>query len=78
MQEQQIIARRLISTLDAAELQLLVATVRGMSAKDAAAATGLVLEVAKRARSSMMKKLGAGRAADAVRIGLIARVDLAN
>jgi FixJ family two-component response regulator len=78
VEDQQIVARRLVSTLDATELQMLLDLMRGMSAKDTAAATGIDVDTVERSRTCMMKKLGAGRAADAVRIGLYARLQLTN
>lgn len=74
----EIAARRLVGTLSTEELQLLIALVRGMSALDMTASTGLDAGQVDRARASMMSKLGATRAAEAVRIGVLARVDLVN
>jgi FixJ family two-component response regulator len=76
VEEQQIVARRLVSTLEATELRILLALMRGMSAKDTAAATGFDIDTVERSRACMLKKLGADRAADAVRIGLYARLQL--
>lgn len=71
-------ARRLVGTLDATELQILHCLVRGMSEKGTAELTGIQLEDVGRSKASMMKKLKATRSADAVRIGLYAALDVPN
>lgn len=78
LNDHQLVARRLVGTLDATELQILHCLVRGMSEKGAAALTGVRLDELRRFTSSMMKKLKATRTADAVRIGLYAALDLPN
>jgi FixJ family two-component response regulator len=78
LDDHQAVARRLVGTLDATELQILHCLVRGMSEKGAAALTGVRLDELRRFTSSMMKKLKATRTADAVRIGLYAALDLPN
>ena len=78
LEQAEIAARHLVRTLDIDELQLLVALVRGMSARDVAAGTGLDAGEVESTRTTMMRKLGAARTADAVRIGILAHVDLMN
>lgn len=69
-------AMRLVRTLDATELQILRALVRGMSLKSTATMMGIPLDRIEHARATMMKKLKAARTADVVRIGLYAGLDL--
>lgn len=69
---------RLIGDLDANERQILACLVRGMSNRHIAVASEMSLEDVESVRASMMTKLLAKRAADAVRIGLLAGVDRAN
>lgn len=70
------VARRLVAALDATELEILVGMVRGMSERDIAALLEIELERFGRYRTSLMNKLEARRASDAVRVGLHAGVDL--
>lgn len=78
LDEAEIAARRLVARLTPDELQLLVALVRGMSARDVAAGTGLDTHEIEGIQATMMAKLDATATADAVRIGLLAHVDLMN
>lgn len=78
MDDDQVVARRLVGILDATELQILHCLVRGMSVKGTAVLTGIQLEDVVRSKASMMKKLKAKRTADAVRIGLYAALDVPN
>ena len=75
-EDHQAIAARLVGSLDAAERQVLVCLVRGMSKKDTAALMRLRLEDVERCHISMMSKLNAGKSVDAVRIGLEAGLHL--
>jgi FixJ family two-component response regulator len=75
LEDQQILARRLVKDLDAAEEQILRFVVRGLSDRQIAAATSSDWENVRRFRASLMMKLNARTAADAVRIGLYAEVD---
>jgi FixJ family two-component response regulator len=75
LEDQQILARRLVGGLDAVEEQILRFIVRGLSDREIAAATSNDREIVGRFRASLMKKLNAKTAADAVRIGLYAEVD---
>lgn len=75
MEDYELVARRLVSALDATELEILGGMVRGMSDRDIAALLEIEPESFGRYRSSMMNKLGARRACDAVRVGLHAGVD---
>lgn len=78
LDDHQVVARRLVGTLDAIELQILHCLVRGISESGAAALMGVRLDEVRRFTSSMMKKLRATRTADAVRIGLYAALDSPN
>ena len=75
MEDKEILAARLVRGLDAAERQILAFVVRGMSNKEIAGVTGSDPEDVRRHRASMMEKLNARTAADAVRIGLVAGLD---
>ena len=76
MEDQKIVARGLVESLDAAELLLLRCLVRGMSARTGASVLGISLDEVEVTRASMMRKLGAVATADAVRIGIFAGLDL--
>ncbi len=76
MEDQKIVARGLVESLDAAELLLLRCLVRGMSSRSGASVLGVTLDEFEVTRASMMRKLGAVATADAVRIGIYAGVDL--
>lgn len=78
LEDYQAGARRLVSTLDAAELQLLVCIVCGMSNREIATLMVIALESVERSRAVMRKKLNARTTADAVRVGLYAGVDRLN
>lgn len=68
-------ARHFVGTLDASERRILACLVGGMSAKAIAESLGEAPGDVERARAALMKKLGASRTADAVRIGLYAGIE---
>jgi FixJ family two-component response regulator len=76
LEDHEILARRLVGTLNATELQVLRCLVGGMSNKHICGVAGLSMAEVERARAAMMDKLNARRTADAVRLGLFAGVDL--
>ena len=76
VEEQEVLARRLVANLNASQVQLLECLVRGMSDADIAAAVGITLDAARLSRTTTLTKLSARSIADAVRIGLYAGVDL--
>jgi FixJ family two-component response regulator len=76
VETQEVLARRLVASLNASEAQLLECLVRGMSDADIAAALGITLGAARLSRTATLTKLSARSIADAVRIGLDAGVDL--
>jgi FixJ family two-component response regulator len=74
LEEYENVARRLVATLGADELEVLRCLVRGMSGRDIAAITSNGPGDFERISASMMEKLNARRIVDAVRIGLYAGV----
>lgn len=76
LEDYEIIARRLVGTLNTIELHILRCLVSGMSNKDIAVEAGISIAEVERVRATTMKRLSAVRTADAVRIGLYAEVDL--
>lgn len=76
MEDYEVVARRLVGALDGIEFQILECMVRGMSNREIAEQMGIEPETLERFRSSMMTRLNAKRASDAVRIGLHAGLDM--
>uniref|UniRef100_UPI00140C8AB5 LuxR C-terminal-related transcriptional regulator n=1 Tax=Altererythrobacter segetis TaxID=1104773 RepID=UPI00140C8AB5 len=64
----------LIAALTATERQILSALVQGRSIKSIAMMLSLPLDETESARDVLMEKLSARTVADAVRIGLLARI----
>ena len=69
-------AMRVVSTLDATELLVLIGLGKGVSKKAIATASNLSLDDVETKVSSLMKKLNARSTADAVRIAIYASLSL--
>jgi FixJ family two-component response regulator len=73
-ERRRLAAERLVAGLDPSERLFLHDLLEGMSVGAIAAASGKSLPDAEHTLGSLMKKLNAGTIADAVRIGLYARL----
>ena len=69
-------AMRVVSTLDAAELLVLISLGKGVSRKAIATALNLSLDDVETKVASLMKKLNARSTADAVRTAIYANISL--
>ncbi len=75
-EERMLSAMRVVSTLDAAELLVLIGLGKGVSKKAIATASNLSLDDVEAKVSSLMKKLNARSTADAVRTAIYASLSL--
>ena len=75
-EERMLSAMRVVSTLDAAELLVLIGLGKGVSKKAIATASNLSLDDVEAMIASLMKKLGARSTADAVRTAIYASLSL--
>jgi FixJ family two-component response regulator len=75
LEDYEIVAKRLVGTLSAPELQVLQCLVSGMSNKGIAVVAGLSMVDVERIRATTMNKLSAKSTADAIRVALYAGLD---
>jgi FixJ family two-component response regulator len=73
-EERMLSAMRLVSTLDAAELSVVICLGKGMSKKAIASASNLSLDDFESDLASLMEKLGARSIADLVRTAVYAKL----